>query len=125
MQRFMMDKKIIKANKEAFDYWLDGGEIVLATKQEDSNWFYEDLGVNVEWNCNWENPVYLQNDAYIEFRKALLEGKTIQTKILSSEYPMATQKAEERNKWFYFDEKTNKFMSSKKYYRIKPEGDTC
>ena len=103
-----MNKELIKNNKEAFEYWLNGGSIILAIKNSDESVLYDDLGTKVEWGCNWENPKYLQNDEYIEFRKALYEGKTVQ---YLDKYDWVDCKSKEP---------LSSFASALKY-RIKPE----
>ena len=74
-----MNKELIKENLDAFMHWLNGGAIlsVYVGKHHDSN----------GW-CNitdiWEKEeAYLVviNDEYIELRKAIAEGKTVQIKI--------------------------------------------
>jgi len=67
-----MNKELINNYKAEFDHWLNGGKVILLDRtqtyvvQEDST-----------WNFN-EGYTPIINDEYVEFRKALAEGKTIQ-----------------------------------------------
>ena len=68
-----MNKKLIKNNKEAFDYWLNGGKLLI----RDNN---EDIWINiteVHWDMNHETVSIIINDEFSELRKALCDGKTI------------------------------------------------
>ena len=73
-----MNKELIKKYKAEFDHWLDGGKLlqkqinlVIPTEWEE---FAED------WDWPIDELVVIINDEYVEFRKALAEGKTIQYK---------------------------------------------
>ena len=67
-----MNKELIKKYKKEFDYWLNGGE--LLSKHPDENDWYNVTTVL------WNNPniQYIINDKFVEFRKALAEGKQLQ-----------------------------------------------
>ena len=65
----MMNKDVIKKYKAEFDWWLDGGSIIVRTPT--GNWYSPD----VAWNGT--ECFYVINDQYVEFRKALAEGKTV------------------------------------------------
>ncbi len=71
-----MNKELIKKYKAEFDHWLDGGKLlqkqinlVIPTEWEE---FAED------WDWPIDELVVIINDEYVEFRKALAEGKIIQ-----------------------------------------------
>ena len=69
-----MNKKLIKDNKEAFDYWLNGGELLIRNNDEN-------IWINmteVHWDMNHETVSIIINDEYSHLRKALCDGKTIQ-----------------------------------------------
>ena len=114
-----------RRNKKEFDYWLDNKNGLLFYDEHHNGWY--NLHDDYQWNCTIEEVEefgkygYVINDEYVEFRKALAEGKIIQTKLLSSEYPKAIGNAEKRTEWIDFDTKTNKFMGYPRHYRIKPE----
>ena len=69
-----MNKAVIKKYRECFDWWLDGGQL------QTRNIKYID-GISSEWHvtvipyCNYQ---FIINDKYVEFRKALAEGKTVE-----------------------------------------------
>lgn len=76
-----MNKELIKKYKVEFDHWLNGGKILYASYDLDeknySAWY------ELHHDCKWDyNNAYrfkfIINDAYVEFRKALAEGKTLQ-----------------------------------------------
>ena len=118
-----MNRELIKKYKKEFDYWLDNPNDLLfkSNIDKESKWrkLYAD---GDDWTWTDHNKIQIViNDNYVEFRKALAEGKTIQTKLLSQEYPSAITNAEKRTEWIDFDVNTNKFMGYPKYYRIKPE----
>lgn len=70
MRRTKMNKELIKKYKAEFDWWLDGGYLLF--KQHDgSDWYDKDT---YEWN---HVGTYIINDKYVEYSKALAEGKTI------------------------------------------------
>lgn len=67
-----MNIELIKKYKAEFDHWLNGGIILF--KFKDNREFY-----NFNWNESIEEVDYIViNDEYVEFRKALAEGNTIQ-----------------------------------------------
>lgn len=101
-----MNKELIKKYQTEFDHWLNGGE--LLTSIDKINW--EDVTDNNSWSNI--DRVYIINDEYVEFRKALAEGKIIQQQDYYSK------------EWI--DMKTDKFhgASDTQYegvYRIKPD----
>ena len=69
-----MNKEVIKKYRDAFDYWLDGGEVYI--KHVDGGKWYN--SANPDWS---PNEVYVQNDQYTELRKAQADGKVIQTNL--------------------------------------------
>ena len=71
-----MNKKVIKANKAVFDYWLDDGKVLCRSKNnpmESWNEIKEPL-----WLDKYH---YIQDDTYIQFRKALAENKLLQVNV--------------------------------------------
>lgn len=96
-----MNKELIKKYQTEFDHWLNGGE--LLTSIDKINW--EDVTDNNSWSNI--DRVYIINDKYIEFRKALAEGKTIQVK--------------NRFDCFWQDLPNPKFTRPITDYRINPE----
>ena len=71
-----MNKQLINKYKPEFDYWLNGGSLCIY--RTDTEEFWEPTTI-----LNWdpftpETIVYIINDKYVEFRKALAEGKVIE-----------------------------------------------
>ena len=71
-----MNKQLINKYKAEFDYWLNGGSLCIY--RTDTEEFWEPTTI-----LNWdpftpETIVYIINDKYVEFRKALAEGKIVQ-----------------------------------------------
>jgi hypothetical protein len=58
-----------------FDHWLNGGKLLCYTEVEGP--YYEVTDEKWDFVCNIG---FIINDEYVEFRKALAEGKTIQYK---------------------------------------------
>ena len=71
-----MNKQLINKYKPEFDHWLNDGEVLYKHINSDA-WWHE------PWNYS---PDYVKaiiiNDEYVEFRKALVEGKTIESKVI-------------------------------------------
>lgn len=71
-----MNRELIKKYKKEFNHWLDCGELLYWS--------------GIQWDkvlngFNWHTmgPIII-NDEYVEFRKALAEGKTVQYNPLMS-----------------------------------------
>jgi hypothetical protein len=76
-----MIKELIKTHKAEFDHWMNGGTLLYRhfdhKKQEFHEWEICDGGFL--WNVKPTNlPCLIINDKYVEFRKALAEGKKIE-----------------------------------------------
>lgn len=75
-----MNIELIKKYKAEFDHWLNGGEVIYNFK--DNRKFY-----NLTWDESIDALNYIiVNDEYVEFRKALAEGKTIQWTSSDNQY---------------------------------------
>ncbi len=72
----MLNKKLIKKYKAEFDYWLNGG-LVYGYSEVIKDWYKLDT---IWENKNKMNLIIIMDDEYVEFRKALAEGKEIQLK---------------------------------------------
>ena len=69
-----MNKQLINKYKHEFDHWLNGGSVLI---NSDLGWC--PIATEFTWSCNISvNALFVINDEYVEFRKALAEGKTIQ-----------------------------------------------
>lgn len=96
-----MNKELINKYKPEFDHWLNEGKILY--KHTNSNaWWNEEPW---SYSLSYVTAIII-NDEYAEFRKALAEGKTIQT-------------------YYEFNQTWNDvinppFKDQLKFYRIKP-----
>ena len=68
-----MNKELIKKYKQEFEYWLNGGK--LQAKFVYDEWVEAPKDI---FSYNMVNFVLVIDDEYVEFRKALAEGKIIQ-----------------------------------------------
>ena len=78
-----MNIELIKKYKAEFDHFINGGSIIkLAWDYEDHQYIsYGGLPKDYDWKEDgFYKPIFIINDEYVEFRKALAEGKTIQYK---------------------------------------------
>ena len=84
-----MNKELIKKYKVEFDYWINGGNIQAYYKLDNTpKWwtdkesldYYGDDNFNnvIENSLDTDDVLVVIDDEYIEFRRALAEGKTIQ-----------------------------------------------
>jgi hypothetical protein len=99
------NKKLAKKYKNEFDHWLNDGEILFYSENE-----WSKLKSDCILAFNWDYPELIDaiviNDEYVEFRKALAEGKIIQYKNDSGGWSNIT------DPWF---------VDPVENYRIKPE----
>ena len=72
-----MNKELIKKYKAEFEYWLNGGEVLYFYWED---WFSSTFNQKIIFNHPNPDDVkyYIINDEFVEIRKALAEGKTIQ-----------------------------------------------
>lgn len=66
-----MNKELIIKYKAEFDHWLNGGKLLIKMS---TGW--EPVPSDYVWHLT--DKLYVINDEYVEFRKALAEGKTLQ-----------------------------------------------
>ena len=79
-----MDKKFILDNKIEFNHWLNNGKLLVRSYDyEDKKYgdWYSSHNVYSDYEL-WQNSIYkpqiIIDDEYVELRKALIDGKTIQ-----------------------------------------------
>jgi hypothetical protein len=108
-----MNKELIKKYKAEFDHWLNGGSLLLGQEKPD-NTFEWVLPTVIPWNNI--SCTYIINDKYVEFRKALAEGKTVQ--FFNTEDRLYNS-SKELNTWHNTD--TIHTHGKPSDYRIKPE----
>ena len=113
-----MNKELIKKYKKEFDHWINGGSLCIY--RTDTEEFWEPTTI---FNWDPENPetvVYLINDEYVEFRKAIIEGKTIQYYDCVFQHELCVNL--DKYDWIDLSIATSSFtFSDKLKYRIKPE----
>ena len=68
-----MNTKLIKKYKTEFNYYVEGGNLLYFT--EVGGPYYEVTDEKWDFVCDIE---FIIDDVYVEFRKALAEGKTVQ-----------------------------------------------
>lgn len=90
-----MNKQLINKHKPEFDHWLNGGSLLarVITSDEDdfmyTIWYIVDNNDLDVWKATYlfsltdkqieyYKPQFVINDEYVEFRKALAEGKVIE-----------------------------------------------
>ena len=113
-----MNKELIKKYKAEFDHWLNGGKLL----QKQIN-----LAIPAEWEEfleDWDWPIdkliVIINDEYVEFRKALAEGNTIQYYECIYQHEMDVNL--DRYDWLDWKSATHSSSFTKTLkYRIKPE----
>ena len=98
-----MNKALINKYWKEFCHWKDGGEICI--KDASNTWistYYPD----------WEEPTFLRviNDEYVEYRKALAEGKIVEFKLPDDDWVSLE-----------IDVSPSKRFSEHIDYRIKPD----
>ncbi len=108
-----MNKELIKKYKKEFDHWLNGGEVLFFYWED---WYSSTYNPEMVFNHISPDDVkyYVINDEFVELRKALAEGKSIQ---------MLCRYNKMEPIW---DDMTDVirsigFVDIKENYRIKPE----
>lgn len=105
-----MNKELILKFKKEFDHWLHGGKILHKNEVSEA-WWLDDC-----WSCPTEFiHAVIINDDYVELRKALAEGKTIQCRSYTTEEWIGFNKGFEPTPSYTF-------LTVPEYYRVKPEG---
>lgn len=66
-----MNKELIKKYKPEFEHWLNGGKLLIKLS---TGW--EPVPLDYAWHLT--SKLIIIDDEYVELRKALAEGKTIQ-----------------------------------------------
>ena len=100
-----MNKQLIKKYKAEFDYWLDGGK--LQVKFVNDPW--EEAPKDI-FSYSTVNFILVIDDEYVEFRKALAEGKKIEVLDVDGKWKDTGMTSSSRA-----------FIYPLEEYRIKPE----
>ena len=101
-----MNKELIKKYKAEFDHWLNGGTLLYRhfdyKKQEFNLWEVCDEGFL--WNVRpIKHPCIIINDEYVEFRKALAEGKIVEVAIDHNDIDGYIWKSVEDDEFHHFN----------------------
>lgn len=84
-----MNKQLIITYFEEFEHWLNGGNVqVYYKKDSEPRWWTDEESIDYDSIDNFSNIIknslglddvlIVIDDEYVEFRKALAEGNTIQ-----------------------------------------------
>jgi len=109
-----MNKELIRKYKKEFDHWLYGGKVLSYNTRLCKKWTNDNS--KFIWQTTEKDIHIVMDDEYVEFRKALAEGKLIQyynteVRLYNSSKPL--------NTWIDTNSiSTNGRLSD---YRIKPE----
>ena len=87
-----MNKELIKTYKVEFEHWLNGGNVQVYYKKDDEpKWLTDEECIEYEGHDNFnhimqnllepEDVLIIIDDEYVEFRKALAEGKIVEAAI--------------------------------------------
>lgn len=107
-----MNKELIKKYFEEFKHWLNGGSLLWCRARDCTKvWTLAKDSHTDFFNTNDTYYIYVINDEYVEFRKALAEGKTVQYCLSKNYHP---------DVWYNLDSRVG-FHHSPDEYRIKPE----
>lgn len=109
-----MNKELIKKYKPEFEHWLNGGKLLIKLS---TGW--EPVPLDYAWHLT--SKLIIIDDEYVELRKALAEGKTIQ--VYDVIYQHLTDPKLDTYDWKDFKSftKSSTFTHSPETYRIKPE----
>lgn len=119
-----MNRELIKKYKKEFDYWLDNPDNLLfkSNIDKESKWRkFDDSGDDWTWTHHYNDKVqFIIDDEYVEFRKAIIEGKTIQYYDCVFQHELCVNL--DKYDWIDLSIATSSFtFSDKLKYRIKPE----
>ena len=112
-----MNKELIKKYKAEFGHWLKGGEVLFYTWKR----YNSKDNPSVTFNHSDPNVIkyYVINDEFVEIRKALAEGKTVQYNFGNH----GINKKDFPNEWKDLDQSIGILAdrACPENYRIKPE----
>ena len=111
-----MNKQLINKYKPEFDHWLNGGKLLCYTEVDGP--YYEVTDEKWDFVCDIG---FIINDEYVELRKALAEGKTIQIYDVIEQHP--SDRTFDKFGWRDFKSFTSSssFSKTPDLYRIKPD----
>ena len=111
-----MNKQLINKYKHEFDHWLNGGKLLCYTEVDGPYYVVTD----VKWDFVCDIG-FIINDEYVELRRALAEGKTIQIYDVIEQHP--SDRTFDKFGWRDFKSFTasSSFSKTPDLYRIKPD----
>lgn len=104
-----MNKELILKYHKEFDYWLHGGKLLVCNIHE-KHWIKL---TEQHWSDGLITTRIIINDGYVEFRKALAEGKQLEYNS-DTDYPVT-----QGGGWKQYT--NDVFTKPTNCYRIKPE----
>ncbi len=107
-----MNLELIKQYKKEFNHLVDGGKLLAILDGPDEDWFTVTTDTKI-FSAAYGRDIkgIVINDKYVEFRKALIEGKIVQWN--HSDYDQS------ESQWVTIDGIDTSYDLSR--YRIKPE----
>ncbi len=122
-----MNKELINKYWEEFCHWKDGGKLLgwynftNIPNYEPEPWFDFEESSWAKRTIKYLHIII--NDEYVEFRKAIAEGKTIESQVKHSNgggcnYPSTNEELKD-DRWAI--DSSNTFHGEPRLYRIKPE----
>lgn len=110
-----MNKELIKKYKTEFDHWLNEGSLLWCRARDGvKRWEVVKDSHTDFFNTNDAYYIYVINDEYVELRKAIAEGKTIQFHYINPTLGL--------DEWQTINDINSlTFSHSIDLYRIKPE----
>lgn len=113
-----MNKELVNKFKKEFDYWLKGNIILV---YDNGKWV--DIGENTNiWEIAHNEARFVINDKYVKFRKAILEGETVQCCLLPNPDMQSGIEfiANRESQWKNIEESHFIKGYATSHYRIKP-----
>lgn len=111
-----MNFELIRKYKAEFDYYVNGGKLLIRDKNIN---FWIGL-YDAHWDMTSQTVEIIINDEYVEFRKAIADGKTIQYYDCVWQHELCANL--DKYDWIDWKNITSSSSFSKTLkYRIKPE----
>lgn len=111
-----MNKELIKKFKTEFNHYINEGKLLYYSEVDGP---YYDVS-DETWNFACDIGIII-NDEFVEFRKAISEGKTIQIYTCIEQHPHDPSLDEYGWRDFKSFKPNSSFINSIENYRIKPE----
>ncbi len=117
-----MNKELIKRQKKEFDHFLNNGSVLCTDWENTNTKWRETKSCGNDFTYTGSNPpIFVINDEYVEFRKAIAEGKELESQVKhghgSQSYPA---EGTELKDCHWKQDSTGIFVGEARLYRIKP-----